>query len=91
MSEIPFAPYIILGIFALVVGTTVAGALIAALSTRIIRGVTGLMICCMGIAGLYYFLNRPQPQRSALALCMPTTSVSPPCPSPRPTPRSLAG
>ena len=59
MSEIPFAPYIILGIFALVVGTTVAGALIAALSTRIIRGVTGLMICCMGIAGLYYFLNSP--------------------------------
>ncbi len=59
MNEIPFAPYLILGIFAFAVGITIAGALIAALSTRIIRGVTGLMICCMGIAGLYYFLNSP--------------------------------
>lgn len=59
MSEIPFGPWILLAIFALAVGTTVAGALIAALSTRIIRGVAGLMICCMGIAGLYWFLNSP--------------------------------
>ena len=59
MKEIPFAPYILLAIFALAVGTTVAGALIAAFSTRIIRGVSGLMICCMGLAGLYYFLNSP--------------------------------
>ena len=59
MKEIPFAPYLLLAIFALAVGTTVAGALIAAFSTRIIRGVSGLMICCMGLAGLYYFLNSP--------------------------------
>ncbi len=59
MNAFPFADYIVLAIFALVVGTTVAGALIAALSTRIIRGVSGLMICCIGLAGLYYFLNSP--------------------------------
>jgi NADH:ubiquinone oxidoreductase subunit 6 (subunit J) len=35
------------------------GALLAALSTRIVRGVGGLMICCIGLAGLYYFLNSP--------------------------------
>jgi NADH:ubiquinone oxidoreductase subunit 6 (subunit J) len=55
----PFADYIILAIFALAVGTTIAGGLIAALSTRLIRGVSGLMICCVGLAGLYYFLNSP--------------------------------
>ena len=59
MSEIPFAPVIVLAIFALIVGVTVAGALIAALSTRIIRGVAGLMVCCVGVAGLYFFLNSP--------------------------------
>lgn len=57
--EIPFAPYLVTAIFALTVGTTVVGALIAALSTRIIRGVSGLMICCLGLAGLYYFLESP--------------------------------
>lgn len=55
----PFADYLVASIFALTVGTTLAGALIAALSTRIIRGVSGLMICCLGVAGLYYFLQSP--------------------------------
>jgi len=59
MSALPYADFIILGIFALVVGITIAGALIAALSNRIIRGVSGLMMCCVGLAGLYYFLNSP--------------------------------
>ena len=59
MNAFPFEDYIVIAIFALVVGITIAGALIAALSTRIIRGVSGLMICCMGLAGLYYFLNSP--------------------------------
>jgi NADH-quinone oxidoreductase subunit J len=59
MNAFPFADAIILAIFALAVGTTIGGALIAALSTRIIRGVSGLMICCVGLAGLYYFLNSP--------------------------------
>ena len=59
MTPFPFAEYIVAAVFGLAVITTVAGALIAALSTRIIRGVCGLMICCMGLAGLYYFLNSP--------------------------------
>ena len=36
-----------------------AGALIAVLSTRLIRSVCGLAICCIGLAGLYYFLHSP--------------------------------
>lgn len=60
MSEpFPFSEYVVLAVFALAVGLTIAGALIAALSKRIIRGVSGLMIACIGLAGLYYFLNSP--------------------------------
>jgi NADH-quinone oxidoreductase subunit J len=59
MNAFPFADYLVVAIFALAVGLTIAGALIAALSTRIIRGVSGLMICCVGLAGLYYFLHSP--------------------------------
>ncbi|MBI5771862.1 MAG: NADH-quinone oxidoreductase subunit J [Verrucomicrobia bacterium] len=59
MKPFPFADYLVFAIFAVAVGLTVGGALIAALSTRIIRGVSGLMISCVGLAGLYYFLNSP--------------------------------
>jgi NADH-quinone oxidoreductase subunit J len=55
----PFADYLVAAIFLFFVAATVAGALIAALSTRIIRGVSGLALCCIGLAGLYYFLNSP--------------------------------
>jgi NADH:ubiquinone oxidoreductase subunit 6 (subunit J) len=47
------------GIFLLCVVTTVVGALLAALTARIIRSVCGLAICCIGLAGLYYFLHSP--------------------------------
>jgi NADH:ubiquinone oxidoreductase subunit 6 (subunit J) len=46
-------------IFAMCLATTVAGALIAVLSRRIIRSVCGLAICCFGVAGLFYFLHSP--------------------------------
>src|SRR5262252_6682134 len=46
-------------IFLFALATTVTGALIAALTTRIIRSVCGLAICCIGLAGLYYFLHSP--------------------------------
>ena len=59
MNAFPFAPYIVAGVFALAVGTTLGGALIAVLTSRLIRAVCGLMICCLGLAGLYYFLNSP--------------------------------
>jgi NADH-quinone oxidoreductase subunit J len=59
MSPFPFSEYLVLGIFGLIVATTVAGALIAVLSRRMIRGVAGLALCSLGLAGLYYFLNSP--------------------------------
>jgi NADH-quinone oxidoreductase subunit J len=46
-------------IFVFSLATTLAGALIAVLSTRLIRGVSGLAICCLGLSGLYYFLHSP--------------------------------
>lgn len=55
----PGAHYIILAIFVLSALLTVAGALIAVLTTRVIRSVCGLAICCLGLAGLYYFLHSP--------------------------------
>jgi NADH:ubiquinone oxidoreductase subunit 6 (subunit J) len=59
MSAFPGSEVILTGVFAVVVGTTLAGALIAVSTTRIIRGVCGLALCCIGLAGLYYFLHSP--------------------------------
>lgn len=59
MSAFPFSNLLTGVIFCVAVGTTIGGALIAALSTRIIRGVCGLMISCIGLAGLYWFLHSP--------------------------------
>jgi NADH:ubiquinone oxidoreductase subunit 6 (subunit J) len=59
MSSFPAANYIVPGIFILCLGTLVTGALIAVLSTRLIRSVCGLAICCLGLAGMYYFLHSP--------------------------------
>jgi NADH-quinone oxidoreductase subunit J len=59
MNTFPFAEYIVPAIFALAVLTTLAGTIVAVTSTRIIRSVGGLMICCMGLAGLYLFLASP--------------------------------
>ena len=56
---IPGSAFLVAAIFGVIVATTVAGALIAVLSTRIIRSVTGLALCCIGLAGLYYFLGSP--------------------------------
>lgn len=59
MNTMPGAGLIAEGIFILCAVITAAGALIAALSTRIIRSVCGLALCCLGLAGLYYFLHSP--------------------------------
>jgi NADH-quinone oxidoreductase subunit J len=59
MNTFPGANHIVLGIFVMCLATTVIGALIAALSVRVIRGVCGLALCCLGLAGLYYFLHSP--------------------------------
>ena len=59
MNPVPGAGLIAEGIFVLCAAMTAAGALIAALSHRIIRSVCGLALCCLGLAGLYYFLHSP--------------------------------
>jgi NADH:ubiquinone oxidoreductase subunit 6 (subunit J) len=59
MEQFPASQTIVSAIFVLCVLTTVAGALIAVLTARIIRSVCGLAICCIGLAGLYYFLHSP--------------------------------
>ena len=46
-------------IFIFIVMTTVLGAVIATNSMRLIRAVTGLAICFIGLAGLYYYLHSP--------------------------------
>jgi len=46
-------------VFIIVVMTTVLGAVIATHSERLIRAVTGLAICFIGVAGLYYYLHSP--------------------------------
>ena len=59
MNAFPGSDYILAAIFGLFVATTVAGAIIAVFTTRIIRSVCGLAMCCIGLAGLYYFLSSP--------------------------------
>ena len=59
MDQFPASQMIVGAIFLICVVTTIVGALIAALTARIIRSVCGLAICCIGLAGLYYFLNSP--------------------------------
>jgi NADH-quinone oxidoreductase subunit J len=59
MTAFPLSGYLTTAIFGVVIATTVAGAFIAVLSHRIIRSVAGLALCCIGLAGLYYFLNSP--------------------------------
>jgi NADH-quinone oxidoreductase subunit J len=46
-------------IFIFIVIVTVLGAVIATHSERLIRAVTGLAVCFIGLAGLYYYLNSP--------------------------------
>jgi NADH-quinone oxidoreductase subunit J len=46
-------------VFVFIVMTTVFGAVIATQSERLIRAVTGLAICFIGVAGIYYYLNSP--------------------------------
>ena len=58
-SEFPASNFIVGAIFVVFVAFSVSGALIAVLTTRIIRSVCGLAICALGLAGLYYFLHSP--------------------------------
>ena len=55
----PGSEYVLAGLFGLAVATTVGGALLAVLATRVIRSVAGLAICAIGLAGIYVFLQSP--------------------------------
>src|SRR5262250_2541940 len=59
MSAFPASSFVVSIVFCLALLTTGMGALIAVLSTRLIRSVCGLAMCCIGLAGLYYFLHSP--------------------------------
>lgn len=59
MKAFPGSEYAVGFVFVVAVLATVAGASLAALTTRIIRSVCGLALCCFGLAGLYYFLHAP--------------------------------
>jgi NADH:ubiquinone oxidoreductase subunit 6 (subunit J) len=46
-------------VFLVAVAMTLVGALIACNSERLVRSVAGLIVCFVGVAGLYFFLNSP--------------------------------
>lgn len=59
MKGFPGSEYAVALVFGVAALSTIAGALLAALTTRVIRSVCGLALCCFGLAGLYYFLHAP--------------------------------
>ena len=46
-------------VFLIMVAITIIGGIIACNSDRLVRSVAGLIVCFVGVAGLYYFLNSP--------------------------------
>lgn len=46
-------------VFLGLVAVTIGGAIIATGAKRLIRSLTGLVACFMGVAGIYYFLGSP--------------------------------
>lgn len=46
-------------LFLVLVGITIAGAIIATSVDKLIRAIAGLALCFIGVAGLYYYLNSP--------------------------------
>lgn len=59
MSSFPATTLVLNIIFVICLLTLGTGALIAVMSGRLIRSVAGLAICCIGLAGLFYFLHSP--------------------------------
>lgn len=51
-----FALTVLFCLFALM---AVLGAIVAVVSSRVLRGVSGLAICSVGLSGFYYFLGSP--------------------------------
>lgn len=63
LSASSFSPFTMAGlselIFLVIIVAVVTGAVIAVSSPRLIRAVTGLALCFIGVAGLYYYLQSP--------------------------------
>ena len=59
MNSVPGASLLLNGIFLFCLAIAGAGALLAVFSARLIRSVSGLAVCSVGLAGLYYFLHSP--------------------------------
>lgn len=46
-------------IFLIMIAVTLTGGFIAATAERLVRALSGIVICFTGVAGFYYFLNSP--------------------------------
>lgn len=46
-------------VFLVMAAITIIGGIIACNSERLVRSVAGLIVCFVGVAGLYFFLNSP--------------------------------
>jgi len=46
-------------IFLIIIAVTLFGALVACTTERLVRSVAGLVVCFVGVAGIFYFLNSP--------------------------------
>jgi NADH:ubiquinone oxidoreductase subunit 6 (subunit J) len=46
-------------VFLVMIGVTLFGGFIAATADRLVRALSGIVICFTGVAGFYYFLNSP--------------------------------
>lgn len=57
--SLPIADALVGIVFLILVATTVVGGLIACNAERLVRAVAGLVVCFIGVAGLYFFLNSP--------------------------------
>jgi len=56
---LPNADHLVGIVFLIMIGLTIFGGLIACNANRLVRAVAGLVVCFVGVAGLYYFLNSP--------------------------------
>jgi NADH-quinone oxidoreductase subunit J len=46
-------------VFLILIFITICGGIIACNSNRVVRAVAGLIVCFVGVSGLYFFLNSP--------------------------------
>lgn len=56
---LPNADHFIGIVFLIMIAITLIGGIMACNATRLVRAVAGLVVCFVGVAGLYYFLNSP--------------------------------